>query len=208
MSATCKPLPISHLTATYKNVPKHTRDIIETFSERISSLKKELYYKHTNELRAMSGLKRRPVDYDILAELNEEQENDVKNTDSSCSDIHDNKFTSKTLLITSPSNTSVHNDVGLNDPATGRSPHFTGLFHRGSVDDSLDFSRRTESLAMQSHIALELRSAGERPQVDTRPNIQDLQREAYLAGLKAEGKDESGHPFAKMYRYLWVEHGT
>jgi hypothetical protein len=23
--------------------------------------------------------------------------------------------------------------------------------------------------------------------------------------LKSEGKDESGHPFAKMYRYLWME---
>ncbi|XP_028396320.1 uncharacterized protein LOC114520285 [Dendronephthya gigantea] len=171
--------------ANYKQIPKDTGEMLESFCTRISALKKELYDKHTNELRVMSGMKRREVSYDILPNINEDfvcslSENaDVEEKHSSCSDsIHDNKFTSKTLLIPSPS--------------------YTGETIGNGVDQS-----RLPSPAMQSQIQLDLSS--DIPSVDESPDIEDLQREAYLAGLKAEGKDESGHPFAQWYRYLWVE---
>jgi hypothetical protein len=195
--------------ATCKNIPKVTSEILESFSTRISSLKKELYDKHTNELRAIAGLKRRKVEYDILKEIKEDQNNpDIKNVRSSSS-IHDNKFTSQTLLLTSPSATSrsttivesdsddVTADATFDDVMDFRSFR---LFTQDSVEESVDgYDPRLLSPAKQSHVQLEL------PPVEAKPDIEELQREAYLAGLKAEGKDASGHPFSKMYRYLWVE---
>lgn len=41
--------------------------------------------------------------------------------------------------------------------------------------------------------------------VESKPGIEELQREAYMAGLKAQGNDRYRHPYANMYRYLWVE---
>ncbi len=203
-------------TANIKNMPKATSEILESFSTRISSLKKELYDKHTNELRAMSGLKRRNVEYDILKQVQEDLAN--KDVDSSYTDsIHDNKFTSQTLLITSATTTRtidserkcVNNDVRPDDDLTLFEDDMgfknVGFFTQDSIDQPVKSETREVSPAKQSHIQIDLTSPQELPKADARPDIEDLQREAYLAGLKAEGKDESGHPFAKMYRYLWVE---
>ena len=170
-------------------------------------LKKELCNKHTNELRAISGLKRREVEYDILKQIKEDESNpDVKKAHSSYTDgTHDNKFTSQTLLLKSPSTTSDSTTIVASDGDDAildddeidfRS---LALFTQDSVDESMEPESRLCSPAKQSHVHLEL------PTVEARPDIEDLQREAYLAGLKAERKDESGHPFATMYRYLWVE---
>jgi hypothetical protein len=151
----------------------------------------------------MSGLKRRDVEYDILKQMKEDQENaDVKNVHSSCSDIHDNKFTSQSLLMASrsPGDDVVTGDVIQFDGVTPFKDVIGFNSHGLCIQDSFD-----ESVNSESHIQLDLRSTQEPPQVEARPDIEDLQREAYLAGLKAEEKDESGHPFAKMYRYLWME---
>ena len=155
----------------------------------------------------MSGLKRREVEYDILKQIKEDESNpDVKKAHSSYTDgTHDNKFTSQTLLLKSPSTTSGSTTIVTSDrdDATPDDDEIDfrslTLFTQDSVDESIQSESRLNCPAKQSHVHLEL------PTVEARPDIEDLQREAYLAGLKAEGKDESGHPFATMYRYLWVE---
>ena len=201
-------------TVTYKSIPKHTSEILESFCTRISSIKEELYLKHTNELRAMAGLKKRKVEYDILKQVKEELENaEGKDMPSSCTDItNDSKFSSQSVLIKSANTTraagSGESDVTSFDNVftfenfESESPR---LSIQDSFDESVNSSKRLSSPAKQSHIELDLASTEEHAQAEAKPDIKDLQREAYLAGMKAEGKVESGHPFAKMYRYLWVE---
>ena len=176
-------------TANYKQIPKDSGEMLESFCTRISALKKELYDKHTNELRVLSGMKRRQVSYDILQNISEDLKNaDVKEMHSSCGDsIYDIKFTSQSLFISSPN--SVEEEI----------------YNSEETNSNYAEQSRLDSPTMQSEIQLDLPSGGDIPQVETSPDIEDLQREAYLAGLKAEGKDASGHPFAQWYRYLWVE---
>ena len=183
-----------------------TSEILETFCTRISLLKKELYNKHTNELRAISSLKRREVEYDILKQIKEDESNpEVKKAHSSYTDVtHDNKFTSQTLLLKSPSATSDSTTIVTSDgddaiPDDDETDFRSLPLFTQDVGESVESKSRLCSPPKQSHVHLAL------PTVEARPDIKDLQREAYLAGLKAEGKDESGHPFATMYRYLWVE---
>ena len=136
-------------------------------------LKQELYNKHTNELRALSGLKRKPVKYVILVDMKKE----------GVSEFSSQLWNSKAQLVTS------------------RESSFGNL--------SEAWSSSVESNPSSSGSYLEM---NENPEIDiadciveSKPDIEELQREAYIAGLKPQGDDGCRHPYAEMYRYLWVE---
>ena len=148
-------------------------------------LKEELYCKHTNELRAMSGFKRLPVKYKILQHL--EEENTISNElDSNC-------WNSSTFLVTPTkiSHNKLKEESGRTIPLESPVQSPAGSPTRSSLFSVVLTENKTDT-----------DTAGI---TEDKPDIEDLQREAYLAGLRAEGSNDSGHPYAKMYRYLWVE---
>ena len=164
--------------------------MLETFCSRISAVKKELYLKHTNELRAVCGLKRRKVEYDVLKQVKEDLENADK--------------LSKTSLRGTMS--TIVEDVGKDAMHSDDEKAFDDIMGFENFEENDSPTLFTEDRFNESASSRTNLVAPEPPQVDPKPDIEDLQREAYLAGLKSgEKSDESGHPFATMYRYLWVE---
>lgn len=158
-----------------KRMTREFSELLESFRTRMSLLKEELYNKHTNELRILSGIKRRPVKYDILVQLKEEDDID---------------YGSMTLESESKNNESESTTAEQSDEESW------------SRLQSPLTAASTADLLLNSIHEIELRDT-----VESKPDIADLQREAYLAGLRGPGSNESGHPYAKMYRYLWVEKG-
>lgn len=135
----------------------------------------------------MCGLKRQKIDYDILKQIKEDLENAKKLSKPSLRAKMSTVVEDVNKDVTHFDNEAFDDIMGFENFEENDSPT---LF----TEDRFVESVNSRTILVQ-----------ERPQVDPKPDIEDLQREAYLAGLKSEEKDESGHPFAKMYRYLWVE---
>ena len=132
-------------------------------------------------------MKRRKIEYDVLKQIKEDLENAEKLSKPSL------RAELSTIVE------DVNKDCTHFDDEEKAFDDIMGFEENGSPALFTE-DRFVESVNSRTNLVIK-----ECPQVDPKPEIEDLQREAYLAGLKAEGKDESGHPFAKMYRYLWVE---
>ena len=132
-------------------------------------------------------MKRRKIEYDVLKQIKEDLENAEK--------LSKPPLRAELSTIVE----DVNKDGTHFDDEEKAFDDIMGFEENGSPALFTE-DRFVESVNSRTNLVMK-----ECPQVDPKPEIEDLQREAYLAGLKAEGKDESGHPFAKMYRYLWVE---
>lgn len=111
--------------------------MIESFYARISKLKRELYNKHTNKLRAISRLKRHNGDYNILKQYKEGliYIRDLSPTES----IHDNKFIGRSFSVSSAST-----------EVTGRKQKVTSDVT--NVDDDIYNSNNDIHVLMTSHL--------------------------------------------------------
>lgn len=118
----------------------------------------------------LSGLKRKPVKYVILADMKKE-------------DVSSQLWKSKAQLIT-PRESSFENLSEACSSSVEPIPSSSSLYLEINENPEIDIAEYI---------------------VESKPDIEELQREAYMAGLKAQGDDGCRHPYAKMYRYLWVE---